>query len=286
MEIIVALQSLANPPLDAVALWLTHLGSENAYIVLLLIVYLAIDPRAGRLLGLALLGGYYVNQVAKDLADTARPYVVDPTLLRSEAAGHTAPGPAFPSGHAQLAATFWGLAAVLARRRAFTWLAVALILVIALTRVYLGVHWPIDVLGGLVLGGCVAALAVAAGGLGGRVSAPIQAVVWGVLPLLAHLLWPTADSGLIAGALAGFGTGPLVVRHRVPRSRPRRAAVAALGLVLVFAWLLGTSVALPEAVKDHAAIEPLRYFALAWMGLVVAPLLARTGTVGAGDGRG
>ena len=276
MEIIVALQSLANPPLDTVALWLTHLGSQNAYIVMLLIVYLAIDPRAGRLLGVALLSGYYLNQVAKELAGTARPYVLDPSLLRSEAAGHTAPGPAFPSGHAQLAATFWGLAAALARRRWLTVTAVVLIVTIATTRVYLGVHWPVDVLGGLVLGAVVAALAVVASGLHGRVPTAAQAVGWIVVPLAVHLLWPTVDSGLIAGALAGFATGPLVIRHRAPRALPRRIGVAALGLVLVFAWLLGTSALLPEPAKDHALIEPLRYFVLAWMGIVVTPAVART----------
>ena len=45
--------------------------------------------------------------------------------------------------------------------------------------------------------------------------------------------------------------------------------------MLVFAWLLGTSVALPDTLKDHALVAPLRYFVLAWMGVVVAPWAGR-----------
>ena len=275
MEIIVALQSLSNPLLDAVALALTQLGSENAYILFLLVAYLAIDARAGRLLGVALLGGYYLNQVAKEAFDTARPYVVDPTLLRSEAAGHTAPGPAFPSGHAQLAATFWGLTALLARRRWVTASAASLIVLIATTRVYLGVHWPIDVLAGLLLGVVVAALAVLAASWRPRIPRASSVAAWVLVPLGFHLAWPTVDSGMIAGALVGFATGPMVLRHEPPPGVTRRVLMALLGLVLVFAWLLGTSALLPEVVKDHALVEPARYFVLAWMGVVVAPWLGR-----------
>ena len=76
--------------------------------------------------------------------------------------------PSFPSGHALMsAAVYLTLAGLLGRRgvdapvrRSLFWLAVALVLLIGISRVYLGVHWPSDVLGGWVLGalwawGCV-----------------------------------------------------------------------------------------------------------------------------------
>lgn len=275
MEIIVTLQSVANPALDALALALTHLGSENAYIVLLLAIYLAIDPAAARFLGIAVLTGYYLNQVLKGVADTPRPYHLDPDLLRGAAAGATAPGPGFPSGHAQLATTFWGAAAALARRRWLWGVAVAAIVLVSLTRVYLGVHWAIDVLGGIVVGAAVAAVALAAARVRVRVPAPLLVAAWTLVPLAVHLVFPTEDSGMIAGALAGFATGGTVVDHRPPTGPGRRVALVVLGLVLVFGWLFGTSYALSEAVKDHALVEPLRYFVLAWAGLVAAPLVGR-----------
>ncbi|MCP9963708.1 phosphatase PAP2 family protein [Streptomyces somaliensis] len=76
---------------------------------------------------------------------------------------------AFPSGHAMTAAVvcglLWWAAARAARRALVRPVAVAGAVSTAgvgLTRVYLGVHWPSDVLGGWLLGACLVAAAVAA----------------------------------------------------------------------------------------------------------------------------
>lgn len=286
MEIIQALQSVASPALDGVALALTNLGSEQAYIVALLVAYLAIDASAARVLGLGLLASFYLNQQLKAAFDTARPYVEHPELLRSEAAYETGPGAAFPSGHAQSAATFWGAVAGLARRRWATAAAVAMIAAIGVTRLYLGVHWPVDVAGGVAIGLAAAAATLWLARAGLRPGATVQLLLWVALPLAAHLLLPTANSGVVAGGMAGFGTAPMLFRHRPSGGVARRAALAAAGLVAVFAWLLATSVLLPEAVKDHALVAPARYWILAWLGLVAVPWAAvRVGLVDRPRGR-
>jgi hypothetical protein len=58
----------------------------------------------------------------------------------------------FPSAHAQLAAGFWGLVAVAARRRPARAAALTLVLLIGFARVYLGVHFPADAIGGWLFG--------------------------------------------------------------------------------------------------------------------------------------
>lgn len=77
---------------------------------------------------------------------------------------------AFPSGHAMTAAVTFGLLWWVAAHRAWSpsargvLVAVGAVSVVAVgwTRVYLGVHWLSDVLGGWLLGACVVAVAVAA----------------------------------------------------------------------------------------------------------------------------
>lgn len=274
MTILQGMQSIATPWLDQLAFVITQVGSEYAYVGLLVVIYLAVDAKAGRWLGLAVLGGYYLNQHLKELFDTTRPYLLHPELLRGGgASAETAPGPAFPSGHTQAATTFWIFAAALVRRRAFTVVAILIVAAVAVSRVYLGVHWPIDLLGGAVAG--LVVVAVAWWLTRRKPLSPAVAIGAFVgLPLLLHLLLPTPDSGRLLGAFAGIATAPLIFRHEPHGGVARRAILALFGLALAVGWLVGTSVTLPEAVKDHRLVEPLRYLVLAWFGTVAAPWLA------------
>ncbi|KOT86623.1 membrane protein, partial [Streptomyces sp. NRRL F-5755] len=103
--------------------------------------------------------GTALQQTLKALVDRPRPVWPDPV----DSAGYAA----FPSGHAMTAAVAGGLALWLLRlygaRRAWRRTAAALVAVsvagVGLTRVYLGVHWATDVLGGWLLGGAWVAVA-------------------------------------------------------------------------------------------------------------------------------
>ncbi|KAA6223106.1 phosphatase PAP2 family protein [Streptomyces albofaciens JCM 4342] len=106
--------------------------------------------------------GTALQQTVKALVGRPRPVWPDPV----DSAGYAA----FPSGHAMTAAVAGGLALWLlwlhGTRRGRWWAAAALVAVsvagVGLTRVYLGVHWATDVLGGWLLGGALVAAAALA----------------------------------------------------------------------------------------------------------------------------
>lgn len=85
--------------------------------------------------------------VIKDLADRARPAVADPTF---QALAATPESASFPSGHA--ATAFAAAAAVCVFCPRLRWPLFALATLVAVSRVYLGVHYWLDVLAGAALG--------------------------------------------------------------------------------------------------------------------------------------
>jgi membrane-associated phospholipid phosphatase len=283
VETIAFLQQFASPALDRVMLVITDLGDEQAYIALLVIIYLAVSPLWGRWVGIALMLSFFANFHLKGIVDTPRPFDIDPDVARGEEAVATAPGAGFPSGHAQGAGTFWGYLACQVRRPGFWVLAVVVVALISISRVYLGVHIPVDIVGGLAIAAVVVAVAVAVqwygprlvGSWWPRLPVPLLFALGLLVPLLLHLLLPVDDSALLMGGLAAFLTAPLLIRHRVPAGAGRRVAAAAIGLVLVFAVLLGSSALLPEAVKADPFGGFARFLLLGYVGLALTPYLLR-----------
>jgi len=135
------------PALRDVMAFITALGEEQAFLVILPLFYWSIDKRLGRQLGYIFLLSASVNNIAKNIFAQPRPFWLEPGAQQFEAEGY-----GLPSGHVQnTTAVFLLLAAWV--RRSWVWLlAFVFILLMALSRVYLGVHFPQDAIGGFVLG--------------------------------------------------------------------------------------------------------------------------------------
>lgn len=275
MELIYALQEVASPTLDRLMLAITNLGAEQGYVGLLIVAFVVLDARAGRSLAITFLAGMYLNFVLKLAFSTQRPFQIDPTVVRSAAAIETAPGSGFPSGHAQGAMTFWGAAATHVRRSWFTLLAAVLVAAISVTRLYLGVHLPIDVIGGLVIGMLVIVVAVAL--RRSKIEVPPTVMIVGglLVPLALQLVLPTGDSGVVLGGLAAFIVGPELIRHETRGPLLGRLVLGVIAIAVVFGALLGSSALLSEEVKRSDIGSFVRYLVLGLCGTVLVPYIGR-----------
>ncbi|HEY8394531.1 MAG TPA: glycerophosphodiester phosphodiesterase family protein [Thermaerobacter sp.] len=140
-------QQFATPWLDAVAHFFTSLGSEYFYMALLPAIYWCVDRRRGHELAFLFLASMWLNGLTKDVFNLPRPSAGEGIRVLARESS-----PGFPSGHAQGAMTLFGY---LFAEYPMAWLrglAVAMVLLIALSRPYLGVHYLGDTLGGLAIG--------------------------------------------------------------------------------------------------------------------------------------
>lgn len=133
-----------------VVLGITQLGAPLVLEAAAVVIALLLFTRRRRLsvyVLVSVLGAELLSTVTKGLVDRVRPCLHEISCPATTS---------FPSGHAVGAAAFWTTCAVLLLPRLHhrAWLLLVIPVVVALSRVVLGVHYPSDVLAGLVMGGC------------------------------------------------------------------------------------------------------------------------------------
>jgi membrane-associated phospholipid phosphatase len=134
-------------PLEVV----TFLGSQGFVIVLLAAIFWSVHAGLGARLFVAVIASAVVNNLFKSVSYGPRPYWFDAQVTGYN--HHSSFG--MPSGHSQAAVVTYGYLAAKSGRRSLLWAAVAVIALVAFSRVYLGVHFLSDVVVGLLLGGAV-----------------------------------------------------------------------------------------------------------------------------------
>ena len=152
-SILLYFQEIGTPVLDFFFELATMLGEKNILIAVIAWVFWNTDKKKGFILSYTLLFSLFLNALIKISFHRPRPFEVIPEIAAKRV--HTATGYAFPSGHTQGATTFYLTIALLFKKKWIFGTAVLLALLVALSRVYLGVHWPVDVIGGLIIGTAV-----------------------------------------------------------------------------------------------------------------------------------
>lgn len=145
MKVLYALESIRTPWLDTVMAAITHLGEETVFMVAALFVFWCVSKRHGYYLLAIGFAGTVLNQFLKLLFRIPRPWVLDSDFTIVESARAQATGYSFPSGHTQNAVGTFGGIARFTRRKWVRAAAIVVAVLVPLSRMYLGVHTPLDV---------------------------------------------------------------------------------------------------------------------------------------------
>lgn len=272
LALIVAIQSVHGPVLDGIFRAISFLGEEEFYLLLFPALLWCVDVRLGFRLGLIFLVSVYVNSLVKELVAQPRPFDLDPSVKLIEAQGY-----GLPSGHAQAAVVIWGGVAAHARKGWVWGAAIVLAGLIGFSRVYLGAHFPTDVLVGWAIG---AALLLVWLGVYDRAAARItrwplagQIALAVAVPAVLAILFPDTGAVTATGAMAGVAAGH-AVRARflsVSAQGPswQRVVRFLLGAIVLAGIYLGLRAVFPAQGEPlHLLFRFVRFGALGvWIGL-------------------
>ena len=146
MKFLYFLESIRTPVGDTLMSAITLLGEEMLFIVLALVFFWCVDKKRGYYLLFSCFTGTVCIQFLKMIFRIPRPWVLDSKFTIVESAREAATGYSFPSGHTQCASGLFGGIACSAKKRAVQIGCVVIVLLVGLSRMYLGVHTPLDVL--------------------------------------------------------------------------------------------------------------------------------------------
>ena len=154
MAILHFLESIRSGFLNVIMNILTYLGSEEAFLVVALVMLWCVNKQRGYRMFSIFFTGVALSEGLKILFKIDRPFVKDETLRPIGQANSYS----FPSSHTSNAVLIFDSVATFFKKWWWYLISGAAILITGFTRLYLGVHSPADIIGGIALGGILIVL--------------------------------------------------------------------------------------------------------------------------------
>lgn len=277
---------------------ITYLGEAIVLIIVIALFYVAYDKKFGKNLAFNLVFSLYLNSFLKEVFQDGRPPAnTDPT----EEWGMIEPGYGFPSGHSQMAVTTWGYIGYEFKDKGKQYLIPVIFstiaLLIAISRIVLGMHDLQDIIGGLLFGiGFLLTFIYLEPTVSekiGELDLKIKLILAAVIPiglfLLGTLLFPSAGIGLVknaplypdeggfaqaCGAMLGVSLGYLLENEYVgyepsELDTKQKLLNIIIGMVILFVLYFGLELVLHGSV----VFRFLRYAIVAFVLILLAPFI-------------
>jgi len=290
MEILRFFEGIRSPFLDSVIGLITRLGEETVAIVILCAIFWCISKRVAYVIGISYFLSGLTVQGLKICFRVDRPWVADPTLKPVESAYEHATGYSFPSGHTQSSTALFSSLGVQIKQRAVQIVCFVLPVLVAFSRMYLGVHTLQDVVVSLVITFLFVLLTVKV--MSGETSnkkrnliiSLVMVVYAGIVILIAMILHSNgtiekeyvADCLKAAGAGIGFAVGMFVERTYIDFPVKSRGIVwQIIKYVIGLAILIGIKEGLKPVIGSSLVADMARYFLMITWVTLFYPLLIK-----------
>lgn len=268
LEILRSIQSIANPFLDILFQLITMCGEQIVLISIIAVIYWALDKKFGEYIAYSVLTSVLLNNTIKDIFKMKRPIGEKGIRTLRE---QTATGYSFPSGHTQNASSFYGAMAIYLKKRVMHIIATIMIILVGFSRLYLGVHYPKDVIVGGILGVLTSLICYKL--YNKFENKMLLYVITFVIFIPALTFAHSADFIKGMGTYLGFIIGIYIekkyVNFSVEGSTGNKVIRVLLGILILLTLQVGLKVLLPSA----TIFSFIRYLLISLTGIGIYPMV-------------
>lgn len=284
------LEGIRSPFLNTIFGLITQLGEETVAIVILCAIFWCISKRTAYVIGISYFLSGLTVQGMKIIFRIDRPWIIDPAMKPVPSALEHATGYSFPSGHTQSATALFGSLGTQVKQKPLKAVLFILPVLVAFSRMYLGVHTLLDTGVSLVISFLLILLTVLFF-KGETVEKVRELIIASVMVLFAVVVIVIAailySNGTIehnyitdclkaAGAGIGFAAGMYIERVYIDFSvKAKNLLWQVIKFVLGFIGVLAIKEGLKLIIGTGLFVDTVRYFLMIMWVAVFFPLLIK-----------
>lgn len=273
-QFITFLQQNGNAFFDTLWSFVSIFGEELIMIAVIGALYWCLNKEFAKFMGYSLLTSVVFNGLIKNIVTRDRPFQSGEWQIENKKPD-TAGGYSFPSGHSQSSATLFSSLAIWLKKRWMTVIAVIVPLLVAFSRLYLGVHFPTDVIAGLAIGTGFTFLCY---WLNKKVQDKYMLYIVTLLICSVGLFYCKTDDyfssfGLMLGAFAGFLFEAKFVNFGYDVVWWKKLIRFACGIAVLLGIKEGLKLLFNLIVPGSLYLTMIRYAIVAFCGIGLYPML-------------
>ncbi|BCC05861.1 MULTISPECIES: phosphatase PAP2 family protein [Bacillus cereus group] len=239
--------SLEGSVLTAFLKLVSIIANETLYLIVISISYWCVSKRKAFHMIVMLCFSGYIGIMVKEFMKIPRPYTYDgiEALYEKSAAGYS-----FPSTHVQLSTTFWGSFMILCKKRIVWIIGIIFIILVAISRLYLRVHWLSDIIGAVLFSVIIVYLYTKVTmGLSDRKFILLQRIILAV-SLIMYVMTSQVDNLKLLGVLTGSTIGIMLENHFINMNESNDFKMQVVKTILGLSIMLIMQFILKKVIPD------------------------------------